>query len=525
MHGMKTGLKLTINTLSVVIIFLSIVLASVYFIYTWDLTRRQLDFHRETAKFVVTIVDARRAASRDGMSAEEVTDAFFAASNYFDSDEVGLLAFFSETGERIYPFSGSGAKVDRQFIEKTQNGPEGELRLEDRIGYYVRYPDPGITFIVYSMEGDLFRYRNELLYVVVGVWFLCIIFILISERNVLKRWRYLLSELRVRFEAGSLRKQKEREEVPLRYGPETAEILTGFNRLIRGSASLLSSLEGKLKECLKKRENLKRLVILYRKYVDDETLLGYSEENITEVTSRRQSVSSLFVELVGFYEHIGDLYPQVITDELSRLYSFLKRDATKNGGLINFSNGPRLNLVFGVPGADENSFLRTVETAERLLQWVDNRNKVDNKSGIRWKVRMGLSCGIAVTGTVGDSYAVIGEVCESAHRMLGHASYYDVPLVTDSEAELIRYPAMRFRKLDLVNTENDALPETYVYEVFLTGDRGIEQSIKLYSHGLEMFLDGRYEVALYDFKKVNKLLGGDPPSRLFLARCERMIRG
>ncbi|MBN2323290.1 MAG: hypothetical protein JXQ30_06115 [Spirochaetes bacterium] len=522
---MRTGLKLTVNTLSVVIIFLSLTLAGVYLIYTWDLTRRQIGFHRETAKFVLTIVDARRAASGDGMSAGEMTDAFYAASEYFDSDDIRLLAFFSKTGERIYPFSTTGTMADRSVIENTKKSPEGELRLEDRIGYYVAYPDPCVTFVVYSMAGDLFRYRNELLYILVGGWILCIVFILLAERNVLVRWRYLLSELRTRFDAGSLRKQKERDKISPGYGPEAVEILTGFNRLIRGSASLLSSLEGKLKECMKKRENLKKLVILYRKYVDDETLLGYSEENITEVTSRRQAVCSLAVELVGFYEHIGDLYPQVITDELSRLYSFLKGDATKNGGIINFSNGPRLNLVFGVPGADENAFVRAVETAGRLLQWVDNRNKVDNKSGIRWKVRMGLSCGTAVTGTVGDSYTVIGEVCESAHRMLGHARYYNVSLVTDSEGELVRYPAVRFRKLDLVNTENDSLPETYINEIFLVRDGGIEQSIKLYSHGLEMFLEGRYEVALYDFKKVNKLLGGDPPSQLFLSRCERMIRG
>ena len=525
MYGMRTGLKLIINTVSVVIVFLSLAITGVYFIYTWDLTRRQMDFHRKTARFVVTIVDGRRAVSEIEMSAETVADAFFTASHYFDSEGIELLAFFSDTGERIYPFSGSGMKIESGLVKKTHAGPEGDLRFEDKIGYYVKYPDPDITLLVYTTEGDLFRYRNELLYAVLGIWLLCISSLLLLEWNVLKRWRYLLSELRMRFESGPLRKQKEREEIPARYGTEAVEILTGFNGLIRSSASLLSSLEGKLKECLNKRENLKKLVILYRKYVDDETLLGYGEENITEMTSRRLCVSSLTVELVGFYDHIGDLYPQVITDELSRLYSFLKSDATKNGGLINFSNGPLLNLVFGVPATDENAFLRAVEAAGRLFQWVENRNKVDNKSGIRWKVRMGLSSGIAVTGTVGDSYTVIGEACESAHRMLGYSRDYDVPLVTDSEAELMRYPATRFRKLDLVNTENDSLPESYIFEVFLTGARGIEQSIKLYSHGLEMFLEGRYEVALYDFKKVNKLLGEDPPSKLFLQRCERMIRG
>ena len=138
---------------------------------------------------------------------------------------------------------------------------------------------------------------------------------------------------------------------------------------------------------------------------------------------------------------------------------------------------------------------------------------------------MGLSYGTAVTGTVGDSYVAVGEVVENSKKMLDHAIHYGVPLVTDSESELKKLEGFQYRALDFVNTGKDSLPETYVYEVFLTDRRGIDQAIKLYSHGLEMFLEGRYDVALYDFKKVNKLLDEDPPSQLFLQRCERMIKG
>ena len=523
---MKTNLKLTVNTVSVILLFLSLTLFSVYLFYTRDLIHRQVDYNREVAKFIVTIVDERRTAAGDKLVHEAVADAVFFAADYFDLERnVRVLVFLSDSGEVVYPFSVSSASVENALLEKTEGSPEGKLLSGDKLGYYVRYGTPEFTFFIYTTASDLYLYRNQLLYIVIGLWALCAAAMILAQRGVMIRWKFLLSELRDRFKGGPLRKQKERESIPSRYGSEAVDILKGFNGLIKNSTSVFTRLEGKLKECLTQRENLKKLVILYKKYVEDEELLGCSEENIDEVMSRRQSIASLTAELVGFSGPIGDLYPQVITEELSRLYSFMKKESTGSGGMINYSSGYRFNVVYGVPGTDEDAFLHAVKGAKSLLEWIDWRNRSDNRSGVKWEVKMGLSYGTAVTGTVGDSYVAVGEVVENSEKMLDHAIYYGVPLVTDSESELKSLEDFQFRTLDLVNTGNDSLPETYVYEVFLTDRRGIDHAIKLYSHGLEMFLEGRYDVALYDFKKVNKLLEDDPPSQLFLQRCERMIKG
>jgi class 3 adenylate cyclase len=523
---MKTGIKLAVNTVSIILIFLALSLFSVYFFYTRDLTRRQIDYHREVAKFIITIVDERRVAVGDTLSPQLITDTIFFAADYFDLEEnVEILVFHSVSGEVVYPYSASKASVDDELLLRTKEMPEGKLNIGDRLGFYIRYPNSDFTLFIYTAASDLFWHRNQLLYVVIGLWALFTALMVLVQRKAMKSWRFLLSELRARFDAGPLRKQKEKASIPARYGPETVEILNGFNSLIRSSASVLSRLEGKLKECLTQRENLKKLVILYKKYVADDELLGYSEENINEVTSKRQRVASLTAELVGFLNNTGDLYPQVITGELSGLYSFVKKEATMHGGMVNYSSGYHFNVIYGVPRHDDDAFLHAVEGSKSLFGWVDRRNSSDNRSGIKWELKMGLSCGTAVTGTVGDSFVVIGEAIESSKRMLTHAKQYGVPLVTDSESDLKRFPQLKRRNLDRVSTGSDSLPEIYVYEVFLRDHRSIDNAIKLYCHGLEMFLEGRYDVALYDFKKVDKLLGEDPPSQLFLQRCERMIRG
>jgi adenylate cyclase len=333
-------------------------------------------------------------------------------------------------------------------------------------------------------------------------------------------------ELMRRFEGGPLRKQNVAVDITDRYGPEVEGLLEGYNKLITNSASFLKKLEGKLKKCLKQREKLKKVIILYRKYIDNKELLSLSESTISDIMSKRQNVASISLELVGFIEPIGELYPQVITEELSYLHSFLKRESSSNGGMINYSNGYTFNIVYGVPSFDENAFLNAIKGSKAAIDFVESRNSSGQyKSGVKWEMKIGLSYGPGVTGTIGDSYVVIGGVIDNSRKMLEHAKFYGVSLVSDSEAEIRRNSRVKYRKLDLVNTGHDTLPEAYVYEIFLKEDHRTDNAIKLFNHGLEMFFEGRYDVALYDFKKVKKLLGEDNPSDIFLERCDRMIKG
>jgi hypothetical protein len=53
----------------------------------------------------------------------------------------------------------------------------------------------------------------------------------------------------------------------------------------------------------------------------------------------------------------------------------------------------------------------------------------------------------------------------------------------------------------------------------------IDQIIRLYNHGLEMYYDEKYEMAVLEFKKVISILENDNPSKIFLSRCERAIKG
>jgi hypothetical protein len=118
---------------------------------------------------------------------------------------------------------------------------------------------------------------------------------------------------------------------------------------------------------------------------------------------------------------------------------------------------------------------------------------------------------------------VIGEVVEQSSRMLKLAKDFGVLLVSDSIDTLERQENIVFRKLDLVSSSDSG--KTPIYEVFLRDHRMLTQAVKLYNHGLEMFYEGKYEIAALEFKKTDAILEGDGPSRMFLNRCEIAIKG
>jgi adenylate cyclase len=146
-------------------------------------------------------------------------------------------------------------------------------------------------------------------------------------------------------------------------------------------------------------------------------------------------------------------------------------------------------------------------------------------SGIKWNVKLGLNHGDAVTGIVGFSYIVIGEVIERSWKMVEMGKKFNVALVTDSVEQFSSSSEWKYRKLDIVPLGLGRSPTVTIYEIFLKRHEKIDQAIRLFNHGLEMYYDDKYEMAALEFKKVLSILEDDNPSKIFLSRCERAIKG
>jgi class 3 adenylate cyclase len=538
---MKTRTKFFLNTVSLALILLSLILFFTYIFYSLDHKNRQLHIHRQTAKFILSLVDERvRVLHRgEGESTNEEKETALNSSeligtayldivesiiDYFDLDgNVHILVFGAGEGQILYPSASRERTVSQEVISKTAQLPEGELTEEDRFGYFVRYGSPELIFYVYTLNSDLFLYRNQLLYLLTILITLFTIFMILIQGRVLVRWSGFLRHMGSSFTGVIQGKRNIPEKVDDTYGDEFGEFPAQYNSVLERIGTILKQLEEKARSLFKERDNLKKMIYLYRKYIPDEALLNMDEKEVGEVVNRKQEVTCLCIELVNFLEPIEELYPQVVTGELNNFHIFLKEVVKEQNGIINFSHGYFVNIVYGVPHIDDASFNHACIGARRIVEWVDERNRSEkNLSGVKWDVKIGMAHGTAVTGVVGSSYVVIGNVIEKSMRMLYYAKKFDVPLVSNAQNKLETSEEFKYRILDVIK-QGDRV-ESPIFEVFLKDHEMIEQAIKLYTHGLQMYNDRKYEMAVLDFKKVNDIFHGDSPARIFLKRSEKAIK-
>jgi hypothetical protein len=538
---MKTRTKFFLNTVSLALILLSLVLFFTYIFYTLDHKNRQLHIHRQTVKFILSLVDERvRVLHRGGdesTNEEKATSINSSGSidtayrdivesiiDYFDLDSnVHILVFDAGGGQILYPTSSREGTVSQEVITKTTDLPEGELTQEDRFGYFVRYGSPESIFYVYTLNSDLFMYRNQLLYLLTIIIVVITIFMILIQGRVWTRWSGFLRHMGNSFTGVIQGKHNIPEKVDESYGDEFGEFPTHYNAVLDRIGAILKQLEEKARSLFKERDNLKKMIHLYRKYIPDEALLKIDDKEVGEVVNRKQEVTCLCIELVNFLEPIDELYPQVVTGELNNFHIFLKEQVMEQNGIINFSHGYFINIVYGVPQVDNASFSHACNGARSIVEWVEERNQSEkNLSGVKWDVKIGMAHGTAVTGVVGSSYVVIGDVIEKSMQMLQFAKKFKVPLVSDAQSKLETSEEFKYRILDIIK-QGEKL-ESPIFEVFLKEHEMIEQAIKLYNHGLQMYNDRKYEMAVLDFKKVNDIFHGDSPARIFLKRTERAIK-
>jgi len=510
--------------ISITILFACCMLFLVHFLHTRELEKREYLLHREVSIFVLTLIDERVSAL--GLEEEEtLQDLMVSLSDYFDLEEqVKILVFRSDSGELIYPAGIIERTVQPEIFDAVQDDIEGEIQLEDRIGYIVRYDPLNMVVLVYTLKSELYLVRNQILTIMAAIIFVYALVLFFIDLRTKRRIGIVTREIRRCFESAFTKRGKLLEPIGKKGEKRVDEMVDGYNAMVRKAEKIFGQMESRIQTLFQQRENLKKIISLYKKYSQAETVLRISEKNLSDLESKRQFIACLSVELVDYLEPVDELYPQVITNELTNFYNFVKTLATHSGGLINFSYGYFMNVVFGAPKSDQSAFLHAIEGSRQIQKWIEERNRSErNVSGVKWEAKMGISHGSAVTGTVGDEYVTIGTAVERSMRMLVHAQYYGVPLVSDCLEQIEALKELKFRRLDIVQEGNGG-KGTEIFEIFLKESHQLDDAIRLYYHGLDMFFDGKYEVAVFDFKKVNQIFHGDNPSIIFLKRCENYIK-
>ena len=304
------------------------------------------------------------------------------------------------------------------------------------------------------------------------------------------------------------------------------ELVKSYNRMVNKINVIIKRQDSKIKEISKQRGNLRKLAYYYKKFSSDVPKTdGINEHFVERFSNERMPIAVLSLKLVNYFDQINEVYPEVINRELESLYRYVSSIIKNRNGFINYFEGNCFNIVFGlIPEmkmAYNKSYNLALLTAEDIHSWILNRNREKNFTGVLWKEAIGITHGVGISGVVGNNIIVMGKVIDSSKELLQLAEDYGVNCITDS-SDIIGEIKFKYRTLDKKSEEGKIWYQE-IYEIFLDKKENLDDAIKLYQHGLEMYFEGNYEIATSEFKKVNQLFSPDIPSLIFLERIKSKI--
>jgi len=149
---------------------------------------------------------------------------------------------------------------------------------------------------------------------------------------------------------------------------------------------------------------------------------------------RRQIVSVLFVDIVGFTRMAEMMQPEAVVTMLRGFHDRMTAQIFACGGTVEKYIGDAIFAVFGLPSETQEDPLNTLRCAEGMIAALATWNAERVRDGEPpLDIGIGLNHGPAVIGDVGSehslSFTVIGDTVNTAARLQGLTRVLNTPLV------------------------------------------------------------------------------------------------
>jgi len=135
------------------------------------------------------------------------------------------------------------------------------------------------------------------------------------------------------------------------------------------------------------------------------------------VPSRFEEVSILFTDFKEFTNIVATIPARKLVEELNEIFHKFD-DIMEEVGVEKIQTiGDGYLAACGLPKEDPDHALKCVIAAQKILEYLDQRNK---SSAIKWKVRIGIHSGPITAGVVGKNkitYDLFGDTVNTASRI------------------------------------------------------------------------------------------------------------
>ena len=257
-----------------------------------------------------------------------------------------------------------------------------------------------------------------------------------------------------------------------------------------------------------------------------------AQKGTLRLGGEKRELTVLFSDIRGFTSISERLDPHVLLELLNE-YLTPMTDIIVSGheGTLDKYIGDAIMAFWGAPRPQADHALRACRAALAMADRLAELRPQWRQRGLPdIDVGMGINTGPMSVGFVGSedrfyNYTVLGDAVNLASRLEGANREYGTRILLGEEARAKAGEGVVTRPLDRVRVKGKR--ETVMIHELLCmapAPPGLAAFLEQFGWGLSAYQAQRWDEAVARFREADRLGGGDPPSHVYLARCEAMRR-
>jgi adenylate cyclase len=278
-------------------------------------------------------------------------------------------------------------------------------------------------------------------------------------------------------------------------------------------------------------ERQKRLIRRAFQYYLDPTIVDQVSQNPQQLKLGGESreLTVLFSDIRSFSTIAEGLSPEALVHLLNEYLTVMTRVVFRHNGLLDKYIGDGIMAVYGAPLHDPDHAYRACRSALEMMDELTALQTRWASQGLPFlNIGIGINTAVMVVGNMGSElrfdYTVMGDGVNLASRLeAANKEYGTNIIISESTWEQVR-ARIATRDLDVIRVKGKAQP-TRIFEVLgmspLAPDRAA--TVGPFEAGLRAYRAQQWENAIQRFQQVLDAVPGDPPSRLYIERCETFM--
>lgn len=242
----------------------------------------------------------------------------------------------------------------------------------------------------------------------------------------------------------------------------------------------------------------------------------------------KKDLTVMFSDIRGFTTISEKLTPQELVHLLNEYLTAMTDIVFKYNGLLDKYIGDAIMAVWGDPVEQPDHALRGCNTALDMMKTLSALQEKWRQEG--WPhvdIGIGVNSGDMVVGNMGSDmrfdYTVMGDNVNLSSRLEGINKEYGTHIVLSEYTHERVKAAMFCRELDSVRVKGKKLP-VKIYELICDRKDAAphEAYVRVFEDGLAKYKEAEWDEGIALFRKVLELRPDDPPSLLYIDRCEAL---